>query len=117
MEASREGLFARVLPLDSVLHFRCLFLPSRSVFRTIVASGERLAHQLECLAHVHCHHLESESPLSCFSLVLSKLEEVVDCLVTFSPESCLIWRLELVEMCVEIVGYQGGDGLVAHGGL
>ena len=73
--------------------------------------------RLECLAHVHCHHPESESPLSCFSLVLSEREEVVDCLVTLSPESCLIWRLELVEMRVEIVRYQGGDGLVAHGGL
>ena len=93
---------------------RCLFFPTRSVFRTFVAAGERLARRLfaflsasphvavvdrlEYLAHVHCHHLESESPLSCFSLVLSAREEVVDCLVTLSPESCLIWRLELVEM-------------------
>ena len=104
---------------------RCLFLPTRSVFRTFVAAGERLARRLsaflsasphvavvdrlEYLAHVHCHP-ESESPLSCFSLVLSEREEVVDCLVTLSPESCLIWRLELVEMRVA----QGGEGLVAQ---
>ena len=112
---------------------RCLFLPTRSVFRTFVAAGERLARRLsaflsasphvavvdrlEYLAHVHCHHPESESPLSCFPLVLSEREEVVDCLVTLSPESCLIWRLELLEMRVESVGYQGGEGLVAHEGV
>ena len=73
--------------------------------------------RLEYLAHVHCHHPESESLLSCFSLVLSEREEVVDCLVTLSPESCLIWRLELVEMRVESVGCQGGEGLVAHEGI
>ena len=106
MEASREGLFSQVLPLDSVLHLRCLFLPTRSVFRTFTAASERLAHRhsaflsasphaavvdrVECLARAHCHHPESESLLSCFSLVLLEREEVVDCLVTLSPESCLI---------------------------
>ena len=40
-----------------------------------------------------------------------------DCLVTLSPESCLVWRLELVEMRVESVGYQGGEGLVAREGF
>ena len=111
---------------------RCLFLPTRSVFRTSVAAGERLARRLSAFLsaspHVavvdsntlhtsSCHHPESESPLSCFSLVLSEREEVVDCLVTLSPKSCLIWRLELVEMRVESVGYHGGECLVAHEGV
>ena len=73
-----------------------------------------MVNRVECLAHVHCHRPESESPLFCFSLVLSEREEVVDCLVTDSPGSWSIWRLELVEMRVESVGCQGGDGLVAH---
>ena len=127
MEASRGGLVARVRPLDSVLGV-CSYLRARSFAPSLQQVARRLSaflsasphvavvDRLEYLAHVHCHHPESESPLSCFSLVLSE-REVVDCLVTFSPKSCLIWLLELVEMRVESVGYHGGECLVAHEGV